>query len=118
MKTYLLMILIFLNLLSCESIKNLESINGKYSNKYKYLNYNLELKSDSSFIYSINYSSGSLISKCSGNWRINNSDSITLYCKDEGEFDALTSTYMKSRINKFKIFNKKLIDGKLILRKQ
>lgn len=118
MKTILFTFLTILILHSCSVNKQFRTIEGNYAANEKEFNNYLKIYSDSSFIYSIGFS-GSLISKCSGKWNLNNKkDSIILNCIKQDQFEALTSTYMKQRTNKFKLSNNKLKDGRLILKKE
>lgn len=118
MKTYLPISLILLIVYSCAMNKPLQNIEGEYATREKKFNHYIEISNDSTFVYSTGFL-GSLISKCSGKWKLNNKkDTIELLCEEKDPLETLTSTYMEKRINKFKILNKKLINGKLILHKQ
>ncbi len=118
MKKYLLLVSLVMIILSCTVNKSPINIEGKYLTEGKDINHYIEISSDSTFIYSTGYA-GSSLSECSGKWKLNNKkDTIELLCEEKDPLESLTSTYMKSRINKFKISNGKLVNGKLILHKK
>lgn len=105
-------------LFSCNAQTSNIILGEKYTSHQKPLNYTLNLKRDSTFLYTIGYS-GSLIAKCNGKWTYNKmKDSIKLYCDKEAPLERLTNTYMSERINTFKIIEKgrKLKNKKIILK--
>ncbi|HCA05689.1 MAG TPA: hypothetical protein DEO71_00675 [Chryseobacterium sp.] len=78
----------------------------KYSSLKKPSEYNLYLKKDSTFSFSIGFG-GSLIAKCKGKWEYNKTkDSLKLYCGKETPLESMTNTYISDKINAFKITRK------------
>jgi hypothetical protein len=103
-------------LFSCNAQTNNIVLGEKYSSSKKPSEYNLYLKKDSTFLYTIGFG-GSLVAKCEGKWKFNNiQDSIILKCDPEETLASLTNTYMSDRINMFKITEngKKLKNRKII----
>lgn len=93
-------------LLSCNVQTRTNTISENYSSLDKSSEYNLQLKSDSTFVYKIGFK-GSLLAKCKGKWiYIKRKDSIKLHCETESVLESLTNTYMSERINSFKIIKK------------
>jgi len=117
MKLVALIIIVFL-LTSCKTQHSKELLKGNYSSSGYTSEYNLILNDNNTFMYSIGFNN-SLIAECNGIW-MNNQDSLILKCKDESFLDGMSNTYMKNRLNNFKILNKgkKLKQGKVILTKR
>lgn len=97
-------------LFSCNA--NAQTNNAILGEKYtlhrnkKSLNYNLSLKKDSTFLYTVGFG-GSLVAKCKGKWNLNDDqDSIILKCDQEEPLASLNFSYMENRINSFKIIKK------------
>lgn len=92
-------------LLSCNAQTRI-TLSKNYSSSEKPSEYNLQLKSDSTFVYKIGFK-GSILAKCKGKWTyIKREDSIKLHCEKESALESLTNTYMSERINSFKIMKK------------
>ncbi|MCJ7936054.1 MAG: hypothetical protein MUW56_21100 [Chryseobacterium sp.] len=120
MRLLILNLIIGTFLFSCNTQTNNVILREKYTfhkNK-KSLNYNLSLKKDSTFSYTIGFG-GSLVAKCKGKWILNNAqESLILKCDPEEPLASLNFTYMENRINSFKITKKgkKLKNKKIILK--
>lgn len=119
MRLLLFNLIIGIFLFSCNA--NAQTNNVILREKYtfhknkKSLNYNLSLKKDSTFLYTIGFG-GSLVAKCKGKWRLNNAqESLILKCDPEEPLASLNLTYMENRINSFKIIKKgKILQNKKI----
>ena len=106
-------------LVSCKTQQNIE-LKGDYSSSDYTSEYNLVLNDNKTFTYSIGFNY-SIISKCKGDWEYSDhKDFLILKCKDESLLDGMASTYMKNRVNKFKILDKgkKLKKGNIVLTKK
>ena len=119
MKPLIFTLIIGTFLFSCTTQTNNIILGEKYSSFSKEpIKYNLLIKKDSTFIYTIGFS-GSLVAKCKGKLAYNKTeDSIKLYCEKESLLESLTNTYMSERINSFKIIKKgKVLKNKNIILK-
>lgn len=93
-------------LFSCNAQTRINTLSENYSSSEKPSEYNLQLKSDSTFVYKIGFK-GSILAKCKGKWTyIKREDYIKLHCETESALESLTNTYMSERINSFKIIKK------------
>jgi len=118
MKSLIIMIPFCVLLLSCTSYPNI--ISGQYHSKEIPSEYNLILRNDNTYSYLIGFK-GTRISKCDGKWsqgQAAEKNILVLKCNNEDWLAGMSSTYMKDRINKFKILNNgtKLKNGKVILK--
>ncbi len=114
MKLLMVNLIIGIFAISCNAQTNTITLGEKYSFQKKNLNYNIHLKRDSSFLYTIGFS-GSLVAKCKGKWTyVKHEDSIRLYCETESALESLTNTYMSERINSFKVMKR----GKVLKNKK
>ncbi|SDI80681.1 hypothetical protein SAMN05421542_1865 [Chryseobacterium jejuense] len=114
----ILLLLSMMLLFSCHAQTKKYILSENYSSLEEPSEYNLQLKSDSTFVYKIGFK-GSLVAKCKGKWTyIKKADSIRLYCETESALESLTNTYMSERINSFKIMKKgKVLRNKKIILK-
>jgi GTPase SAR1 family protein len=112
-KITLIMILLFA--ISCKNAK--QDYTGKYKKAGKDHTYILELKRDSTFVFTQKYFEFN--PKCQGKWKFITKDTVVLNCEKEEGFSAQLSTgYMVERERKVRIINSKKIEvDKIVLRK-
>lgn len=101
---------------SCSVQQKNKPLHENYSSREKPSEYNLQLRSDSTFVYKVGFN-GNLIAECKGSWKyLKQEDSIKLYCEEQFLSETLSHTYMSERVNSFKISKKgKVLKSKNII---